>query len=86
MRSVPFLIAGVIVALLLVLAFAGCDDSPGPADPAQASGTKNYRAIVITYGGRPLKCVERKGSTGLDSTSGAFSGLSCDWVAYHEEG
>lgn len=74
-----------LVAVLVVLVAVGCDDS-GPADADVKTGTKNYKAIVITYDGRPLRCVERGGSTGLDTTSGAYSGLSCDWVAYHENG
>jgi len=84
-RENPFFwavfLAPIIVGILLL---AGCGEG-GPSDPESKIEQGSYKAIVITYNGRPLRCVERGGSTGLDTTSGAYSGLSCDWVLYHQQ-
>lgn len=86
LRSALFpLVAIVIVVFAVSLFVGGCADSGSQSDPDR-SGVGSYKAIVIQYGGRPLHCVEREGFTGIDTTSGAYSGLTCDFVAYHQEG
>lgn len=75
----------VLLAVGIVTLVVACNEG-GPADKDRATGTKSYKAIVIQYQGRPLHCIERRGTTGIDTTSGAYSGLTCDFVAFHQEG
>jgi len=71
-----------LLAIFVALILVGCSEG-GPADPTSSIAEKKYKPIVITYNGKPLRCVERKGDSGVKETSGAYSGLSCDWVAFH---
>lgn len=84
-RSALWLLPIILLVIALGVFVAGCGGG-GPSDSERSAGTKGFKAIVITYNGRPLHCIERAGSGGLDTTSGQYSGLTCDWVAYHQDG
>lgn len=77
-----------VLLVLLTLLVAGCGELSGGGGQADTSKVKqrDFRAIVIQYNGRDLHCVEREGDSGLQNTSGAYSGLTCDWVRFHKEG
>lgn len=70
------------LVILLTVVVLGCSEA-GPPDSDSRVSEGAFKPIVITYNGRSLRCIEREGSSGLDATSGAYSGLSCDWVLYH---
>ena len=61
---------------ILALAFlaAGCGSSP----PSTKIGY-DYKVETITYEGKPLNCLVKRGSG-----YGKRSGISCDWISYHE--
>lgn len=84
-RSALWLLPVLLLVITLGVFVAGCGGG-GPKDSERKSSTKGYKAIVVNYNGRPLHCIERGGSTGLDTTSGQYSGLTCDFVAYHQDG
>lgn len=90
MRSVfgAWLFGVICACAVIILAIAGCGGGGGGgSQPDQErKGTGSYKAIVIQYAGRPLHCIQRASSGGLDTTSGQYSGLTCDFVAYHKEG
>lgn len=65
-----------LFTLLLALLVAGCAD--GNEERSGYRGTESYHEVVIPWKGKNLYCVERGGDS-----HGQFSGLSCDWVAYH---
>lgn len=71
----------VVIVLLIGVGCADTSDDPQADQGAQlqagSDGTK-FKGIVIEYKGKNLYCVERGGTS-----HGRYSGLSCDWVAYH---
>ena len=66
--------------VILALVLSGCGGGGPMGDSETGVAENDFKAIVIQYDGNDLHCVERGGSS-----HGHYSGLTCDWVRYHEE-
>jgi hypothetical protein len=69
-----------VVAVAMAFAFTGCNDnSDNPDQKANLDG--HYTVGDITVNGKPLTCVTLERGAGQSK----WGGLSCDWVAYHQQ-
>jgi hypothetical protein len=70
-------------AICLSFALAAVSVAALAASGSRSGGTglpPDYSEVVLPYRGHWLRCVEW-----TDGTSGAPSGMSCDWVGWHKE-
>jgi hypothetical protein len=66
------------IAVILAMGLSSCADG-GPADnPSTGDLDGDFKVGTAYVDGQPLTCVQTIYDRGI--------GLSCDWVAYHDQG